>query len=104
MAHPKIRQPHFASWDLAVQCEEVVRLSSDAEPNLQEIARRAQAHPALAQLVVTHVNSPRYGLRNKVSDVHHAVALLGAERIRGLVEQLLQDTQRLQALARESRR
>ena len=103
MAHPIVRQPHFASWELAAQCEEVVRLSSDAEPNLHEIARRAEQHPALAQLVVNHVNLPRFGLRNKVSDVGHAVALLGAAQIRSLVEQLLQDTERLQSLARKPR-
>jgi len=92
------RKPHFAQQDIASQCEELVRLSSDREPNLREIARRTSELPELAQLVVRRANSAKVGLRHRVNDVDHAIVLLGADRVRGLVKQLSLDTARLRAL------
>lgn len=92
-------KPHFSQQDIADRCEELLRLSGNREPNLREIARRTSEIPELAQLVVQRANSAKIGLRHRVSDVDHAVVLLGADRIRGLVRQLLFDTARLHALA-----
>lgn len=73
-------------------------MSSDREPNLREIARRTSEIPELAQLVVQRANSAKVGLRHRIDDVDHAVVLLGADRVRGLVRQLLFDTDRLRAV------
>jgi len=91
-------KPHFLQQDIAIRCEELFRMSSDREPNLREIARRTSEIPELAQLVVQRANSAKVGLRHRVNDVDHAVVLLGADRVRGLVRQLLFDTAKLRAL------
>ncbi len=93
------RKPHFARQDIAIRCEELFRLSSDGESNLREIARRTSEIPELAELVVQRANSAKVGLRHRVNDVDHAVVLLGADRVRGLVRQLMFDTARLRALS-----
>ena len=91
-------KPHFAQQDITSRCEELLHLSSESEPNLHEIARRTHAIPELAQLVVQRANSAEAGLRHRINEVDHAVVLLGAGRIHGLVRQLLFDTARLRAL------
>jgi len=91
-------KPHFAQQDITSRCEELFHLSSDREPNLREIARRTNEIPELAHLVVQRANSAEVGLRHRIEDVDHAVVLLGADRIRGLLRQLLFDTARLRAL------
>lgn len=94
------REPHFTHRDIATRCEELLRLSSGQEPNLREIARCTSEIPSLAQRVLQRANSARLGLRHRISDVDHAVVFLGADRVGGLVRQLLVDTANLHEVAR----
>jgi len=99
MPSREIHPPHESPWELAARCREVSRLSDDSEVDLQQIARCAQESPVLAQRLIRRANSASLGLRNRVSEVGQAVTVLGADRIRSVVEQLLQETARLQRLS-----
>lgn len=101
MPSREIHPPHESPLELTARCREVFRLSDDAEPDLQQIARCAGEIPVLAQRLIRRVNSAGIGLRNRVSEVEQAVTLLGADRIRSVVEQLLQETARLQQLSQK---
>jgi HD-like signal output (HDOD) protein len=101
MPTPEFHPPHD-SPELSVRCRELFRLCDDAEPDLQQIARQAREIPVLAQRLMQRVNSASMGLRGRVAQVEQAAVLLGTDRIRGVVEQLLQETARLQELSRSS--
>jgi HD-like signal output (HDOD) protein len=89
--------------DLSGPCRELLRLSGGNEPDLQEIARFLREQPLLEQRVLRHVNSIGVGLRNRVSGVEHAVALLGAGRLRSLAQHLLDESPQTQPATRRDR-
>lgn len=51
----------------------------------KDIARVISADPALSAKVITIVNSPAMGLRNKISDLPYAITLMGYDQIRDIV-------------------
>ncbi|MEW5724698.1 MAG: HDOD domain-containing protein [Thermodesulfobacteriota bacterium] len=71
------RLPAFAA-DMAAKL-----LGEDVTP--AEVAEMVKEDPALSALVLKTVNSPYYGFSKMVSDIHHAVVLLGFNEIYQLV-------------------
>lgn len=71
------RLPSFASTLL-------VRM---AQPNtsLREITDLIKQDPSTVAVVLKTVNSPYYGLRQKISDVNHALMLIGFSRVYQLI-------------------
>ncbi len=67
----------------AVACELMRRVRQD-EVSMREIAELIRADAALSADVLRLANSPLFGLSRQVRSILHALALLGAERIRGL--------------------
>lgn len=75
--------------ELAEQCEDVLRLAQAVEPNLHEIAERARRSQLLTERFLQAVNSVGMGLQHPVSDVQHALALLGTRRVARIVQDVL---------------
>jgi HD-like signal output (HDOD) protein len=71
------RLPAFAA-DLAIRI-----LDEAISPN--EVAEAVKEDPAMVGLVLKAVNSPLYGFTNKVSDIHHAIVLLGFNEVYQLI-------------------
>jgi HD-like signal output (HDOD) protein len=103
MPHERVPPPKYRLRELAQQCRELIRLSSTAEPDLREITGQIRQAPLLEARVVRYVNSIGVGLKNRVSRIDHAVALLGAARIRSLAERLLQESSQSPAAEDPSR-
>ena len=57
----------------------------DPPPPTHEIARRLAADPGIHLKVLKTVNSAAFGLPRKVSNIEHAVALLGRARLEALI-------------------
>ena len=66
---------------IAVKILEAVR---NAETSLKEIADILSADLSLSAEVLKAINSPFYGLRTKVTSVHHAVNMLGLSSVKSL--------------------
>jgi HD-like signal output (HDOD) protein len=71
------RLPAFAT-DLAVRI-----LDEAISPN--EVSEAVKEDPAMVGLVLKTVNSPVYGFASKVSDIHHAIVLLGFNEVYQLI-------------------
>ena len=71
------RLPAFAT-ELAIKI-----LDGDISP--AEAAEHVKEDPALVALILKTVNSPYYGLRSAVADIHHAIVLLGFNEVYQLV-------------------
>lgn len=58
-----------------------------AEENItpREIAREVKQDPLLAGAILKAINSSYYGLKNQVSDIHHAIMLLGYNEVAQIV-------------------
>jgi HD-like signal output (HDOD) protein len=63
----------------------VLQLTSGDETELKDLAEMIAKDPALSVKVLRAVNSPFYGLTQKVSSVAQAVALLGMHSVKTLV-------------------
>ncbi|MDQ7780019.1 MAG: HDOD domain-containing protein, partial [Planctomycetota bacterium] len=63
----------------------VLEVVLDSDSSAKDAAAIVASDPALAAKVLKVVNSPAYGLRQKVSTVGHAVAMLGFATLKGLV-------------------
>src|SRR4051812_4146727 len=63
----------------------VLQLTSNDQVSLTELAEMVSKDPALSVKVLRAVNSPFYGLSQKVSNVSQAVALLGMHSVKTLV-------------------
>jgi len=61
--------------------QEVIKVDAD----MGEVSRIIQSDPGLVSRVLRLVNSPYYGVRQKVTTVEHAVGLLGLKAIESLV-------------------
>jgi len=53
-------------------------------PNLSEISEVISADSSLSAKVLRVVNSPFYGLSNKISSVHQAIVYLGLNAVKNL--------------------
>jgi putative nucleotidyltransferase with HDIG domain len=63
----------------------VLEVVLDSESSAKDAAEIVASDPALAAKVLKIVNSPAYGLRQKISTIGHAVAMLGFATLKGLV-------------------
>jgi diguanylate cyclase (GGDEF)-like protein len=64
---------------------EVLNLFNDPEARIDRITDVIESDPAICGKVLKAANSPRYGLRGKISDTRRAIALLGRNNITPLV-------------------
>jgi len=64
---------------------EIMRLVNDPDCALSAVAKAISADPPLALKTLRLVNTAYYGLRQKVTTIEHAVALLGIKVIKNLV-------------------
>ena len=55
------------------------------EPDTVVLERLISAEPELSIRLLTNVNSSLYSLRSRVTCVHHAITLLGIDRVRAMV-------------------
>ena len=62
----------------------IIERNSD-DPDIQRIARLISKDVGLSAAVLKTINSPYYGLRNKVGSIMHAASLLGMKNIGTLV-------------------
>src|SRR5438552_1851490 len=63
----------------------ILKLADDDKTDLGELAATIEKDPALSVKVLRAVNSPFYGLPQKVSTVSQAVVLLGLHAVKALV-------------------
>ena len=71
--------PHYPKVVSALDNE--IRNHSD----INTISNLISKDPAMSQMVLKIINSPLFGMRNRVCSVNHAVSLLGADKIKILV-------------------
>lgn len=62
----------------------VMKLTSDEESSLAEVAKLLESDPGLSTEIVALANSPLYGSRNEIRSVKRAIAQLGFERTKSL--------------------
>lgn len=63
----------------------LARMVTQEEVRFKEIARMVRSDAAVSAAVLRMANSPLLGCRRQVNNVLHAVAMLGLERLKGLV-------------------
>lgn len=61
---------------------QVLTLSADADASIDQLAAVMRSDPALAADVLLLANSPLFGFRSKIQLIHHAIAMLGIDRIK----------------------
>jgi len=62
----------------------ILTLVEDPETGASDLSDAVRSDPALAMRVMRTVNSPYYGLEEKVADLQQAIAILGFREIRNL--------------------
>jgi HD-like signal output (HDOD) protein len=70
---------------LPMYAHQLISMLSDGTSSVSSVVETAQRDPSLAADVMKTINSPYYALSNKVSDLQHAVVLLGFDQIHRLV-------------------
>ena len=60
---------------------------TDQDVSLEKIATILEKDPMLVANILKRVNSPYYGLRKEITDITHAISLLGLSEIKGVVLQ-----------------
>ncbi len=63
----------------------VLEMLRDPDAALSDIARQVESDPGMHVKALKFVNSAAFGLARKVSNVHHAVTLLGRARLESLI-------------------
>jgi HD-like signal output (HDOD) protein len=71
--------PHYPKVVAAL--DEGIRKNVD----IGTISNLIEKDPAMSQMVLKIINSPLFGMRNKIASVNHAVSLLGADKVKILV-------------------
>ncbi len=66
----------------------VMEEQNSADPNIGRIAKLIAGDVGLSAAMIKTVNSPFYGLRQKVTDIDRAVAILGMKNVGSLVTSL----------------
>lgn len=80
--------PHFLKTGEFDQLVEALQLCAAEEPELPKIAAIAEAVGPLSQAILQAANATSLGVR-RVTDLKHAVALVGPFRTKELIERLL---------------
>ena len=62
----------------------VLALSEDPDSDTRDLASVVEADPAFAAEVLFLANSPLFGFPSKLQVLHHAIAVLGVDRIKAL--------------------
>ncbi len=62
----------------------IMELIEDEDVSVNRIAEAVEQDPSLAASVLKIVNSPFYGLSNRITSIRHAVVLLGFRAVRNL--------------------
>ncbi|MFQ5509599.1 MAG: HDOD domain-containing protein [Leptospirillia bacterium] len=70
---------------LPVFATQIASMLQDTTTNTSEIVELAKLDTSLATEVIKTINSPYYNLSNKITDLQHAVVLLGFEQVYQLV-------------------
>jgi len=65
--------------------QKVNQLIGSGDPNLGEIAAIISADVGLSAAMLKTINSPFFGLRRKISSIHHATLLLGLKNVVNLL-------------------
>ncbi len=71
--------------DLPEVSRRVIELCDDPHATARDVGRLLELDPALSARILRRVNSPFYGLSRLVSQIPHAVAILGMQEIRSFV-------------------
>ncbi len=66
----------------------LIRLFDREDTDIAEIVRLVQSDPALTTETLAYVNSPLLGLQETITDLKHAIAVLGADRTKSLATTL----------------
>jgi putative nucleotidyltransferase with HDIG domain len=66
----------------------LLRLFDRDDADMNEIVRLVQSDAAIAAETLAYVNSPLFALRESITDLHHAIAVLGADRVKNLATTL----------------
>lgn len=78
------KRPRTSAHPIAVTGMKVVRLATDPDVSVADLGAMVTADPALSLRVLALVNSAAFMPGRNVSDVRHAVGLLGANGLRNL--------------------
>ena len=62
----------------------LLELLNSNQSSVGEVTSSLEKAPALSAALLQYVNSPQYGLRNRVSSLSHAVCLLGFRTVRNI--------------------
>lgn len=66
----------------------VVQLAQEPDPDIDGLSQVIASDTGLAAKVLRMVNSSHFGLRHRVTDVQHAVVLVGVKRVQMLAQAL----------------
>jgi len=75
------------------------RLSQGPELDFDALTREANDNPILSEEILKAANASKQGIKKTVSSPSHAAVMLGANKLHGLIKQLLQDQQALEEVA-----
>jgi len=67
--------------------QEFEKAYNDPNVSLEKIAKILEKDPMLVANILKRVNSPFYGLRKEITDLSHAISLLGLSEVKGVVLQ-----------------
>ena len=91
MAGNVIPRPHFLDRELTTKCQRVAQLCAEVNSDLREIGSIIEEVPLLANRILRAVNHSVAGTVRTIQSAQQAAILLGANRVREIAEQLLQD-------------
>jgi len=72
---------------LPVHVHRIIKLVSDTESDLHEVAKAARSDPGMVSKILKIVNSSYYGLSKKTENLHLAITLLGFHEVRKIAIQ-----------------
>jgi HD-like signal output (HDOD) protein len=84
-----IPAPHFAPRFSLEEVQLLLRVINDDDVSFEQIARSLEPRGPIAALFTRTANSAGLGAGQPVRSVRHALSILGLQRIRQIVSQLL---------------
>lgn len=66
---------------------EVQKLKANPNAGIKELTAIASKDPIISAKIIKFANSPLFGFRSEVSSLHHAISLLGKEKVIALILQ-----------------
>ncbi len=76
---------HYEVPNVSSTAINVLGLLRDPDAPMSEVARRVETDPGLTVRILRLTNSAAFGLMSQVSNLQHAIALLGRSRLESLV-------------------